>query len=293
MPESVDIIIGGPPCQGFSTLGKQDQEDKRNTLWYQYVEAIHRTHPRYFVMENVPAFLKSRQYESFTAQTQSGGLLEDYTFRASVLTAADFDVPQMRHRAVIIGRRRDCRDVGFPIPTSHDNMPTLRDAIGHLEQHVTQVDLPANRSINFADKKLLGPFRPEELQLTRNYSDLSLKRFASIPYGGNRFDIPEELLAPCWKGYKSGAGDVMGRLEWEKPSVTIRTEFFKPEKGRYLHPVEDRAITLYEAALLQGFPSTQRFVGSKTAIARQIGNAVPVNLAKAIASQMLKGFEYD
>ena len=78
----------------------------------------------------------------------------------------------------------------------------------------------------------------------------------------------------------------MGRLYWDKPSVTVRTEFFKPEKGRYLHPIDNRAITHYEAAILQGFPDTHRFVGSKTAIARQIGNAVPVPLGKAIAAHL-------
>jgi DNA (cytosine-5)-methyltransferase 1 len=80
----------------------------------------------------------------------------------------------------------------------------------------------------------------------------------------------------------------MGRLHWNKPSVTIRTEFFKPEKGRYLHPIEDRAITHYEAAVLQGFPDTHRFVGSKTAIARQIGNAVPIPLGRAIGELLLQ-----
>ena len=78
----------------------------------------------------------------------------------------------------------------------------------------------------------------------------------------------------------------MGRLRGNRPSVTIRTEFFKPDNGRYLHPTEDRAITHYEAALLQGFPRTHRFVGSKTAIARQIGNAVPIPLGRAIAAQL-------
>ncbi len=80
----------------------------------------------------------------------------------------------------------------------------------------------------------------------------------------------------------------MGRLHWNKPSVTIRTEFFKPEKGRYLHPIEDRAITHYEAAVLQGFPDTHKFVGSKTAIARQIGNAVPIPLGRAIGELLLQ-----
>lgn len=80
----------------------------------------------------------------------------------------------------------------------------------------------------------------------------------------------------------------MGRLWTSRPSVTIRTEFFKPEKGRYLHPTENRAITHYEAALLQGFPRSHRFVGSRTAIARQIGNAVPIPLGRAIATQLLQ-----
>ncbi|NKS67189.1 hypothetical protein GS461_17240 [Rhodococcus hoagii] len=131
-----------------------------------------------------------------------------------------------------------------------------------------------------------GQFKLSELHLTRSYEVLSMKRFASIPPGGNRFNIPDDLLSECWRKHKSGSGDVMGRLHWDRPSVTIRTEFFKPEKGRYLHPTEHRAITHLEAGLLQGFPLDSRWVGSKTAIARQIGNAVPVALSAAIAHVM-------
>lgn len=136
-----------------------------------------------------------------------------------------------------------------------------------------------------------GPFYIRELHWSRKYSDKSLERFKTIPYGGNRFDIPENLLSPCWKKHKNGSADVIGRLVWEKPSVTIRTEFFKPEKGRYLHPSENRAITHYEAAILQGFPETHQFVGSKTEIAKQIGNAVPIQLGTAIALSILEGYD--
>ena len=115
---------------------------------------------------------------------------------------------------------------------------------------------------------------------------MSGERFAAIPYGGNRFDIPGHLLPRCWQNHTTGSGDVMGRLRWDQPSVTIRTEFYKPEKGRYLHPTENRPITHYEAALLQGFPPTFEWFGSKTAIGRQIGNAVPVPLARAIAQHL-------
>jgi DNA (cytosine-5)-methyltransferase 1 len=126
-----------------------------------------------------------------------------------------------------------------------------------------------------------------ELHLSRNgIRPLSLARYRSIPEGGNRFDIPFDLLSPCWKKHKTGSADVMGRLHRDKPSVTIRTEFFKPEKGRYLHPWLHRPITHLEAARLQGFPETFRWCGSRTQIARQIGNAVPVGLARAIAEHL-------
>lgn len=290
-PANVDVIIGGPPCQGFSTLGKQDENDLRNSLWEHYAKAIQITCPRYFIMENVPAFLKSSQYIRFKKQTERNRMLFDYVFDTKILNSADYNVPQIRHRAVIIGHRKDCAPLNFPSPTTHNNPPTLANALRNVPQHVENTELPKERVYHFNGKVFPGPFAPIELHLNRHYTDLSMQRIISIPYGGNRFDIPESLLAPCWKKYKTGAMDVMGRLKWEAPSVTIRTEFFKPEKGRYLHPTENRALTPYEAALIQGFPPSHRFVGSKTSISRQIGNAVPINLAKSIGTEILKGFQ--
>jgi DNA (cytosine-5)-methyltransferase 1 len=121
-------------------------------------------------------------------------------------------------------------------------------------------------------------------------SPISLERFRCIGEGENRFKIPDHLLAPCWRNHTTGSADVMARPSWDKPSVTIRTEFFKPEKGRYLHPREHRALTHHEAARIQGFPTTT-VGGLKTAIARQIGNAVPVPLGAAIAHQLLACIE--
>ena len=91
---------------------------------------------------------------------------------------------------------------------------------------------------------------------------MSKARYRAIPAGGNRNDLPDHLLSPCWRKHKSGSGDVMGRLMWNKPSVTIRTEFFKPEKGRYLHPEEHRPITHAEAAFIQGFPESFLWCGN-------------------------------
>lgn len=283
----VDVIVGGPPCQGFSTLGKQDVEDERNALWREYAETIVRAKPTYFVVENVAAFMRSPQYELFRNATRRGGMLADYDFRADVLNAADYGSFQARKRAVLIGHRRDRAFPGWPQRTHVGRHRTVREAFRRIPEAWRAIDLP-ERSLQFDGRELPGPFRTHELHLGRDYTPLSINRFRLIPEGGNRFHITEpELLPECWKKHTSGSADVMGRLYWDKPSVTIRTEFFKPEKGRYLHPTANRAITHMEAAVLQGFPRDYKWVGSKTAIARQIGNAVPLELGEAIGRVLL------
>jgi len=286
VPDSVDLIVGGPPCQGFSTLGKQDVEDERNALWRSYAETITRTKPKYFVVENVAAFAKSPQYSEFVAETSPGGLLSEYSFEFRILNAADFGAFQSRKRTVIIGHHRDLPHPGFPLPTHAGHHRSVREAFAGLPIQTNAFADLAERTTYFDGVSLSGSYSPVELHIDREYSEKSLRRFAAIPPGGNRFDLPDDLLAPCWRKHQSGSGDVMGRLHWDKPSVTIRTEFFKPEKGRYLHPEAMRAITHYEACLLQGFGPETRFVGSRTAIARQIGNAVPIPLGEAIGSHL-------
>ena len=295
MPADVDVVVGGPPCQGFSALGKRDATDERNSLWRQYAEVLTRVRPGYFVVENVPAFGRSRQYQDFLAATRPGGFLEDYALEHQVLNAADYGAPQVRKRTVVIGHRRDLEAPGFPEATHAPEaaegllpyrtvgetllgVPAVPDMDGRFDGVRTRV----------GDRELPGAFSPRELHFSRAYRPISRERFAAIPEGGNRADLPDELKAPCWRRHTTGSMDVMGRLHADRPSVTIRTEFFKPEKGRYLHPTENRAITHYEAALLQGFPGSHRFIGSRTAIARQIGNAVPIPLGAAIARRLLE-----
>jgi len=288
MPRDIDVVVGGPPCQGFSTLGKQDAEDDRNSLWRQYAETIRRAKPKYFVVENVAAFARSNQYQDFKAAVQPGEFLEDYDFDFEILNSADYGAPQARKRAVLIGHHRDLPAPGFPLATHRGAPKTVAEALRGVPLAPDADAVFGTRSTHFEGRTFSGEYSARELHLSRDYSKMSLARFRAIPEGGNRFNLPEHLKAECWKRHTTGSGDVMGRLHWNKPSVTIRTEFFKPEKGRYLHPTEDRAITHYEAAILQGFPETHRFVGSKTAIARQIGNAVPVPLGAAIAGHLAK-----
>jgi DNA (cytosine-5)-methyltransferase 1 len=285
VPE-VDVVIGGPPCQGFSALGKREIQDKRNSLWEQYARVIAKSTPRYFVLENVTQFLESPQFRKFRRWTHAGGMLSNYALQPLVLNAADYGAFQTRRRAVVIGRRRDLGRLTTPAPSHEGKWRTVADAFEGLATRVDYQELPA-RTLAQNGKELPGSFRSDELHVGRRYEPISRDRFAHIPAGGNRFDLPDHLKAPCWIKHTSGSGDVMGRLKWDEPSVTVRTEFFKPEKGRYLHPDEDRAITHHEAARLQGFPDDYQWVGSKVSIARQIGNAVPVQLASALAGHIV------
>lgn len=287
---TVDVVAGGPPCQGFSTLGKQDVQDERNALWEYYASTLERAQPKYFLLENVAAFLKSPQFDEFRQRTENGSL-RNYMFVADVLNAADYGACQARKRAILLGWRKDVQPPIWPAKThGPGTWRTVREAFSYVPRIVRETDLPAGETRN-GTKTYPGPFSSRQLHLTRRYKPISVARFEHIPEGGNRFDLPDVLKAPCWVKHTSGSGDVMGRLRWDEPSVTIRTEFFKPEKGRYLHPSEDRAITHFEAARLQGFPDEYLWVGSKTSIARQIGNAVPIPLGSALAKAVLAALD--
>lgn len=281
VPE-VDLVVGGPPCQGFSQLNRNKVRAERNDLWQQYAATIAQAKPKWFLMENVSTFIKAPEYQFLLESTSPGGLLEDWEVDARVLLAADYGAPQMRRRTVVIGRRRDVVAPGFPRPThSPEDRISVQTALGGIRPTPVESELPSRRHL-FKGIELPGIFRTDELHLTRHYEPRSLERFRQIPAGGNRFNLPEHLKTPGWRKHRTGSADVMGRLYADRPSVTIRTEFFKPEKGRYLHPTQHRAITHHEAARLQEFPDDYLWAGSKLEIARQIGNAVPLSLGSAL-----------
>lgn len=287
-PIEVDLVVGGPPCQGFSTLGKQEVDDERNFLWRAYAQAVQRSTPRYFVLENVPAFLRSPQWAVFQAELASG-MLADYEIEVDILNAADYGAVQARKRVIVIGHRKDLPPAGMPKKTHEHKHRSLQEIFEGIPHEADRVGVPEG-TVRYEGRDRPGVFSTRQLHFGRNYTQLSRDRFAAIPVKGNRFNLPDHLLSRCWREHKTGTGDVMGRLHLDKPSVTIRTEFFKPEKGRYLHPTEDRVITHYEAALIQGFPETYKWVGTREEIARQIGNAVPIPLGEAIGRQLLEAF---
>lgn len=304
VPE-VDLVVGGPPCQGFSNLGAKDADDPRNRLWREYVRIVRRARPKAFVIENVDRFARSAEFELLLAEVEDGGDLQDYELVHGTLNAADYGVAQRRIRTIVIGSR--VGRIDLPAPT-HARFPgdgedgvlpwaTLRGVIGDIPRETATTELPERRR-NVFGKSIPGPFLFEELHVGRNPRKTSLERYALVPPGGGRFDVAArapQLLPRCWAEKPTGTTDVMGRLEWEKPAVTIRTEFFKPEKGRYLHPQWEegdpsrqvnRPITHREAARIQDFPDDFVWYGTKIEIARQIGNAVPVGLSRAIGEHL-------
>jgi DNA (cytosine-5)-methyltransferase 1 len=283
VPEA-DVVIGGPPCQGFSNLGTRDASDPRNRLWREYVRVVARARPLVFVIENVDRFHSSHEFGLLQAEVADGAL-RDYRITSAVLDAADFGVPQRRRRTIVIGSR-----IGVPrLPEPAGGTTTVRAALQGVPRHPVGTELPDSVEHVFG-RTVPGLFKASDIHLGRRPTAVSMERYRAIPPGGNRFDLARarpDLLPDCWRNKPTGTTDVMGRLWWDQPSVTIRTEFYKPEKGRYLHPAEHRPITHLEAARLQTFPDEFLWCGSKVAIARQIGNAVPPLLAHRLAETVL------
>jgi DNA (cytosine-5)-methyltransferase 1 len=301
MIPKADIVIGGPPCQGFSNLGSKDPLDPRNKLWREYMRFVLAANPKVFVLENVDRFSKSNEFALLMEALDSGPLKKWKHVSWKVLNAADYGVPQRRNRTILIASR--IGPVDLPSPT-HAKTPTgklktwvgVRSAIEGFPAIPDFTELPL-RQQEFFGRELPGAFKSEEIHIGRNPTDVSLQRYNAIPPGGGRFDLPQHLLPRCWAEKPTGTTDVMGRMVWDEPSLTIRTEFFKPEKGRYLHPQWDprrtkqrvnRPITHREAAAIQTFPKDFLWCGSKIQIARQIGNAVPPQLAARIAKAVRK-----
>jgi DNA (cytosine-5)-methyltransferase 1 len=291
-----DVVVGGPPCQGFSNLGSKDPEDPRNQLWIEYLRVVRAANPQVFVIENVDRFAKSPEFALLVNELERGALKRWSSYSWGVLNAADYGVPQRRNRTILIASR--VGPVELPTPTHSrevggSTLPwaTVRSAIADVPEKPPTTDLP-DSTVEFFDRRIPGIFKSRDIHLGRRPTATSLERYDHVPPGGGRFDLPDHLMPDCWARKPTGTTDVMGRMQWDMPSLTIRTEFFKPEKGQYLHPQWDqdrttrrvnRPITHREAALLQSFPDDFLWCGTKIQIAKQIGNAVPPRLAQAVA----------
>jgi len=284
-----DIVMGGPPCQGFSLLNKNRDNDPRKQLWRPFMDVVRKSSAGTFVMENVPQLLSTSEYQQILESADKMG----FRVMSTVLCAADYGVPQTRHRAFIVGSRLADPQFFFPPKKTHYDPQKSRESLDLLDY----VEFPQPwRTVKNAIIDLEPPVGteirtvepPYNLHFGRTPTGTSLQRYKTIPKEGmNRFDLQRlapELTPACWIRKTSGGTDLFGRLWWDKPSFTIRTEFYKPEKGRTLHPKQHRPITHREAARFQSFPDDFCFCGTKIEIAKQIGNAVPPLLAANVAN---------
>ena len=261
----LDLITACPPCQSFSTLGRMDASDSRNDLIAETERFARSFLPTAIIFENVPGVARDSRFERLRNRLESAGY---HDFRAYDVFASDFSVPQRRRRLIAIALR-------------NGSAGALPDDLGALVPEFVSAPPPdAGEVIDLA-----GPIEgtSDPLHRARKPTPLVLERIRAIPPGGSRFDLPPHLRLACHNRIKrKGAWAPYGRIRREGPAPTMTTKCTTPSCGRFVHPTEHRGISLREAALLQTFPRTYRFVGSHGSIERQIGNAVPVRLAEAL-----------
>ena len=302
--ESPDLVIGGPPCQGFSSIRPFrdcSRDDPRNNLFESFAWLVAELRPRWFVLENVLGLLSHRRGESFATLVESfeqAGYATDWR----VINAANFGLPQNRERLIVVGSREG-RRFEWPSPTHetvHRSMagPGSRrlvvDPLFHspLEPVLTVMDaihdLPpvdageeASHYLDVTPTEYEREMRAGCTELTLHRSTNHTKRMLEIirAAGSNRAALPKGLT-------NSGFSSCYSRLDADRPAVTLTVNFVHPASNKCIHPVQDRALTPREGARLQGFPDRFGFAGSRTSIVKQIGNAVPPLLGQVIARSL-------
>ena len=283
----VDLIVGGPPCQSYSTLGKR-QMDERANLFMQYKRILTILNPKAFVFENVSGILsmdKGRLFERIKSEFESLG----YQLKYKLLDAVDYGVPQHRERVILVGFKGENK-FEYPQPTYGEGLKpyiTLEEAIGDLPS------IKSGQTNNTFDSSFSNDFlnfvRKSDETMTEhsapNNGEHLIKIMEALKDGQSKDELPEDIRP------KSGYGNTYAKLWWKKPSTTITRNFACPSSSRCIHPRDSRAMSIREGARLQSFPDDYKFYGSDGMKRLEIGNAVPPLLSKVIAEQMLKALE--
>ena len=284
---NVDVIVGGPPCQGFSSANRwqKEKEDPRNKLFFEYIRFVQRIHPKVIMIENVRGLLSRDNGYAIKRIQEILGAAE-YNISFQVLDASDYGVPQNRKRAIIVGVRKDFKDITFDFTSLvKQDKTTVEDAIGELYQFEKS---PAGA------KELKEPANSKLRKYLRNKDNIILdqdivypadkvqKRISFVPQGGNWKDVPAELWPNNRQNRHSPA---YKRLDPSAQSCTIDTG---NAHSNYFHPLYNRIPTIRESARLQSFPDSFEFQGPRGSKYRQVGNAVPPLLAKAVADAIIK-----
>jgi len=273
LPGSLDLFAGGPPCQGFSKQKRGAHlGDDRNSLVLEYARVVKELKPKFFLFENVAIFGQKRGKEFLIEISK---MLSEYQLHSHIMNSACFGLAQTRKRFIIVGKHQDIF-AEFQFPVGDISMSvTVGDALEGLPE-------PPN------DYSVHPDFANHQ---NARVSAKNIERFSYVPQGGGWRDIPFDLRLACHQkvdATKGGWPDVYGRLEWEGKCPTITGGFDSFTRGRYGHPLQDRPLTPREAARLQGFPDSFAFLGNRSEVRRQIGNAVPPPLAKALGHEIQK-----
>lgn len=282
--QCIDLVVGGPPCQSYSTVGKRQMDDRAN-LFMQYKRILKILTPKAFVFENVTGILsmdKGRLFPKIQEEFHEIG----YNLKFEVLNAVDFGVPQQRERVILVGFKGKNPFV-FPMPTHGDSFftkpyVTLRDALDDLP--VLKSGERADEYSHGADNEFLQFVRQSGSPLTEHAAPKNgehlIKIMETLKDGEGRDDLPEDIRP------KSGFPNTYAKLWWDRPSTTITRNFACPSSSRCVHPRDSRAMSIREGARLQSFPDDYVFYGSDGTKRLEIGNAVPPLLSIAIAKQM-------
>ncbi len=304
----IDLVVGGPPCQSYSTLGKRRMDDRAN-LFMEYKRILEILKPSAFVYENVTGLLsmdKGRLFKQVRTEFEELG----YSLKYAVLDAVDYGVPQHRERVILVGFRGE-NNFDYPAPThgepgsgrsdcgepasclSLKPYVTLRDALGDLPA------LKSGQTKDYYEREAYNDF----LKFVRKNSSMDaaggpltehtspkngqhlIRIMEALKDGQSKNDLPEEIRP------KSGYGNTYAKLWWDRPSTTITRNFACPSSSRCIHPRDSRAMSIREGARLQSFPDDYEFYGSDSMKRLEIGNAVPPLLSVAIAKQMLKALK--
>lgn len=274
----IAVVMGGPPCQGYSQKGKRfGLQDHRNFMFQKFVKVVEVVQPEFFLLENVPNILTAEKgYFKKEIIDMFSGL--GYDVKATVLKAEQFGIPQTRRRAVFLGRKKT---LDFDIPTGTSERVTVLEAISDLPKmksgegventEYTQAAItPYQKSMRMNSSRLIN-------HVATKHSKIALERLSYIGVNGSKEDLPDRHRT---KSIHSGT---WSRLKPDGYARTITTRFDTPSSGQFTLPYQDRCITVREAARLQSFPDDFIFYGTKTNQMLQVGNSVPPKLAQALA----------
>lgn len=282
--KDIDILVGGPPCQGFSTVGKRDSKDPRNSLWSYYLEIVNEIRPAYVLIENVEGLVVMEKGTVCDSIVESFAKI-GYLMQWKLLRSSDFGVPQLRKRVIFLGWLDGLVPPKFPSPLCAPPV-SVKDAIFDLpplDAGESATEYTTKPSTKYQKDRRKGSKILSNHEAANHPAHL-VEALSYIPDGGNRKSIPDHLQP------KSGFHNSYARLASDKPAIAVTSNMRKPSSARATHPKQNRGLTVREGLRLQSFDDDFLILGSRTSQYLQVGNAVPPLLAESLGKQLAIAF---